>query len=362
MKTLLIIIVSLLSIRLFAQSPEIIWAHNFGGTSLDDQGKIVRLLDTTYLIAGRSSSNDVDLTNNYGFTDIWVAKVDTNTNIIWQKNFGGSSSEFLGDLISLSDGNYLIGGASGSSDFDVTYNHGSIDIWLVKISPDGDILWQLSIGGTDGEYVHSIIEANDGNIYFTGESASDDGDIGVHYGVDTWDAIYGKVSGSGVLQWVKVVGTNNEDEGNQVIQLNYDNNFLIVGTTGYLGSNKYWIRKFDPDGNMIWDRYYGGSNYDNAESVYELSGHNLIVTGQSYSFDGNVTGHHGSDYADVWTIKLDKNGDFLQGLCFGGSLTDIGNQIAEGEDATSLLIVCETTSQDDGDVSGIHSHDLTPDI
>ncbi|MGC4039293.1 MAG: hypothetical protein QM710_00440 [Flavobacterium sp.] len=57
--------------------------------------------------------------------------------IEWQKVYGGTGSERAKSIIQTSDGGYIFAGESDSVDGDVTGNHGSLDIWIVKMSATG---------------------------------------------------------------------------------------------------------------------------------------------------------------------------------------------------------------------------------
>lgn len=82
--------------------------------------------------------------------------------IEWQKAYGGTLSETAPQIVRTTDGGYIIGGNSTSSDGDLKLNKGSSDFWIVKIKPNGDTSWTKTIGGTNAEALNSIIQTSDG--------------------------------------------------------------------------------------------------------------------------------------------------------------------------------------------------------
>ena len=65
----------------------------------------------------------------------------------------------------------------------------------------------------------------------------------------------------------------------------------------------FWPPKSAPE--IQWQKSLGGSGYDEAQSIQQTADGGYIVAGYSYSSDGDVTGHHGSNsYYDYWVVKL----------------------------------------------------------
>jgi len=107
-----------------------------GGT-YEESPKIIKPLPQGgWLIGAESESMDGDLTNNAGGKDIWVVKVDNNFTIVWQKTFGGSYHETLNDLLIIDDNNFIICGSTSSNDYSITGLHDkagkSSDIWILQ--------------------------------------------------------------------------------------------------------------------------------------------------------------------------------------------------------------------------------------
>jgi len=97
--------------------------------------------------------------------DIWLVKVDFSGNIVWKKCFGGSKDEAVFKIFETSDGNLVVFGYTNSFDGDVAGNHsipGAHDIWMFKVSSTGNLIWQRCIGGVGDELIDpGVIQLSD---------------------------------------------------------------------------------------------------------------------------------------------------------------------------------------------------------
>ena len=265
MKFLIFYILLSWTFSVAAQSP-ILWEKSFGGTMDDDVHDIIQLSNGDYIFCGSTLSNNVDVSGNHGGRDAWVCRISSLGDLIWQKCIGGSDEDFFTSLIPSFDGNIVLCGATASSDGDVSGNNGMLDLWIVKITPTGNIIWELTYGGSDYDSGQSILElASDSSLVIAGNSRSSDGDVSNNQGVDD-----------------------------------------------------VWIVKLDSIGNLLWEKNYGSSDSDNAYSIVE-TGNNFFVTAWSGTTNGDVNGGYGSDY---WVLKLDENGDLLWNFAYGSLTTD----------------------------------------
>ncbi len=333
--------------------PSIQWAKNFGGSDIDQALCIEQTSDNGFIIAGLSYSNDGDVAGHHGttdFADYWIVKLDSNANLQWQRSLGGDSDDVANSIKQTIDGGYIIAGYSNSNNGDVSGNHGRSDYWVVKLDDNGKIIWQKSYGGSKDDIAYSIIQTIDSGYLVIGATNSNDGDITLN-GSDTLKLSHSwvvKVDRNGKLLWNKILGDYLVEDAYSVKQTS-DSGYIIAGQEDY----SYWIVKIDSKGNIIWQKSYGGINDNVAYSIDLISDDGFIVAGYSASSDGVVTGNHGN--SDYWIIKLDLNGNLQWEKSFGGSNDDAAYSIKQTLDHG--FIIAGNTASNDGDVTGNHGGD-----
>ncbi len=193
----------------------LLWEKTYAGSGEDRANEIVATQDGNYAILGTTFSSDGDVSVNLGGVDFWLIKIDDNGNLLWEKSLGGSSADQGFDLIETSSGNLVVVGEVLSNDGDVEGNHGIVDAWMAQISSNGELIWQNSLGGSHVDYFLGVTEADDMGLIAVGNTFSDDGDINENFGEsDVWMV---KVSPEGELIWQKSIGYDLNEIGNDVI-------------------------------------------------------------------------------------------------------------------------------------------------
>lgn len=210
-------------------SGEYVWRRYFGGTNNDRSYDALETSDGGFLIAGSSESVDFDITDSKGTYDYWVVKLNSFGNKVWTKSYGGSEIENGYSITATNDGNYIFVGDARSTDQDVTNPKGNADLWVVKFNGNGAIIWNKSFGGSQFDSARAIEPGSDGNYLLAGATRSSDGDVSVNNGEnDAWLVI---MDANGDLVFEKTIGGSNFDFGEDVI-LGHDNSsILLVGNT-----------------------------------------------------------------------------------------------------------------------------------
>ncbi|MFO7882374.1 MAG: hypothetical protein R6U52_07545 [Kosmotogaceae bacterium] len=290
----------------------IIWEKRFGGSSGDSGRSIIQTNDNGFLLLGDTSSTDGDISGNNGGHDIWVLKLDSSGAIEWKDCFGGSGDEFGFSVQQTSDNGYIIAGKTDSNNGDVSGTHDTLwgDMWVIKLDSDGNLDWQKTLGGSYEDCALSIRQTSDNGYIVAGYTNSSDGDVtGKHSYQDMWIV---KLSSSGAIEWQKALGGNSEESASSVIQTT-DGSYLIAGTTysddgdvtGKHNGSDLWLVKLDPSGMIKWEGCFGGSNNDGASSIEQTADGGYIVSGYSYSDDGDLTDNNGGE--DFWVIRLNSD-------------------------------------------------------
>ncbi|MFA6060884.1 MAG: hypothetical protein WC756_21985, partial [Taibaiella sp.] len=148
----------LLSIQGYSQeiTPAIKWQKTIGGSGADVLFAMVQTPDNGYIVGGYSASNisGEKTANNKGGNDYWLLKLDSTGNIQWQKTIGGNGEDILSDISLCEDGGYIVSGTStsginGDKTDTCRDDPGSFlggDLWLLRLSSTGNILWQKTYG------------------------------------------------------------------------------------------------------------------------------------------------------------------------------------------------------------------------
>lgn len=348
---LLILLIFFMSLsQLSAQN--ILWEKNYGGSNEDRAYSIIETSYGNFVVAGSSMSNDGDVGTNQGEKDYWILKLNQNGVIIWKKNYGGSENDKIRSIIETSDGGFAICGASASDDGDVNENLGSYDYWILKLNSNGDIEWEQNYGGSDYDFPNSIIETSDGGFAVAGESKSDDGDVNGNLGFNDYWII--KLDNNGSLLWEENYGGSSFDIPYTIVEAT-DGGLIVSGysksddgdATENKGEDDYWVIKLNANGILEWQVSYGGSNFDQPTSMIETSDGGIALAGFSNSNDGDVGGNEG--LFDYWVIKLDANGSLQWEENYGGSDSDSPQSIVETTDGGFAVV--GGSPSDDGDVS-----------
>ncbi|MET3730846.1 T9SS type A sorting domain-containing protein [Moheibacter stercoris] len=285
---------------------DIVWSKNYGGSSIDTAQSIVSNLDGTYTILGTSFSSDIDLDNNKGLMDYWVFSIDEMGEILWSKTYGGSQEDFATQLIKTQDNGYLLGGYSHSIDHDVPNNWGEKDFWVVKITNTGEIQWSKNFGGSEWDELYGLCETESGNFGLSGYTYSSDGDVSELYGdVDIWVV---KLDAAGNMLWERNYGSSGTDEGYSISAIG--ENFLVAGMTvgdviDYditegIGGGDMWFFKLDANGDLICQKVLGDIYYDRANVIQSFIDDKFLVAG--HFEHENPTGQPEDINFDFWVI------------------------------------------------------------
>jgi len=202
------------------------WSNYYGGTFTDTAYSAIQTNDNGYIIVGSSDSTDVNISNNKGNYDFWIIKISELGTLIWEKSFGGDQVDEARSISQMADGNYLVIGDTRSSNIDVSQNNGAADVWIIKISPEGSLIWEKTLGGSSFDVGRSISKTQDDGFLIAGNSRSSDGVLDINNGQN--DALVMKINNSGYLEWQKTIGGTEVDFFNGVEEL-IDGSIVAVG-------------------------------------------------------------------------------------------------------------------------------------
>ena len=357
----LLIIFSLsLPIAGFSQSFYIDWQACFGGSEWDTPKDMIQVSDG-YLIVGSTYSSDGDISSNNGESDIWLVKIDFTGNALFEKTYGGTLGEGPYGIFTSTDGNYYILGVAYSSDGDISFDPypTSNDFWIIKIDGEGNIIWDKIVGGNGYDQPYRGYATTDGGIVAAGWTNSSDGDVSHYY--DSYDMWMVKLSSDGEIEGDFTAGSSGMENAQAIIQTS-DGGYLlggnsIMGEGGNLTCVPHsWaaeaiLIKLDAGLNIEWQKCYGGTDHETITGVIERpDGYTFI--GPANSDDGDLTdsGWHGK--SDIWLVSIDFSGNILWQKCYGGSDYDEATDIIY---TIGNYVVVGNTLSVDGDITNNHS-------
>ncbi|RNC88471.1 MAG: hypothetical protein ED556_02250 [Winogradskyella sp.] len=334
------------------------WQKTYGGTNDDRGSEIIQTQDGGFAIIGSSQSNDVDVSLNNGSEDFWIAKLDSQGTIIWEKSLGFQGNDNGVSVIQTSDLGYLLIGvldvtASGGqgNTTRVATRHAGGDYWAVKLDTNGELQWSKFFGGLFTDTPEGVVQTPDGGFIIAGGSDSADTDITNNKG--SYDFWVVRIDANGILVWEKSFGGDEIDQARAIVKTN-DGNYVIAGDTrsnntdvsSNNGAADLWLIQISIEGNLIWEKTIGGTNFDVARAIKTTQDNGFILSGSSRSSDGDVSENKGQN--DAWAIKVDSNGDLQWEASVGGSNIDFAYGVTELNDR-SIIVVGDTTSND-GDI------------
>ncbi|MFH2095970.1 MAG: T9SS type A sorting domain-containing protein [Bacteroidota bacterium] len=334
------------------ENGDTIWSKVYGGSGSDYFYDIIETPGSGFIAMGHSNSTDGCVHGNHGDNDIWLLKLDANGDTLWTKCFGGSDNEWGNRIFPKNANSYIITGSSCSSDFDVSENNGFFDYWIFEIDSSGNILWEKSYGGSLSDYFHSFDSIPGTGFIVCGTSNSDDFDVcGNNGDYDAWIVC---LDYSGDTLWSRNYGGSGWDDPFSLKSLS--NGYIISNWSnssdqdvwGNHGMNDFWMIRTDLAGDTIWTRSFGGSDDDGPNDVFVDSDGNFIAAGLSFSSDGDISYFHGA--IDMWIIKFDTLGNLLWEKSLGGSGMEFESSSCQTTD--SAYVIVGGTYSDDGDVTG----------
>ena len=306
------------------------WVHTWGADSYESgEGVAVDGSRNVYVAGTISDSDNPDIKNAY------LLKYSPDGILLWRRAWGGADRDYAEDVCVAGGDVYVVG---------LTYSFGAgyNDVFLLKYSPNGELLWQKTWGSDDYDSGRGITADGSGNLYVAGSGL----------GAGGWDVLLLKYTPSGELLWRKTWGGDDWDWGYSVAAGGSGDVYVAGRTWSFCTGGEYdaVLLKYDANGSLLWQKTWGGSGSDSSESVTEDGSGNVYVTGVTASFGG-------SDDNDLFLLKYSPGGDLLWQRTWG-SESESGNDVAV--DGSGVVYVAGTSSGDlilltyspDGDLLG----------
>lgn len=276
-----------------------LWNRTWGGDS-DDYGYALDIdsLENIYIVGQTRSYGNNSI-------DVCLIKYSSSGNLIWNVTWGGDYDDAAFGVAVGNDNKIYVTG--------YTESYGVfIDSMVLKYYQSGILEWNKFWGGMDTDVANDVIIDLQGNIFITGYTSS--------FGAETSELFLAKFNNSGILQWNITWGGMLPDSGNS-LKIDSINNLLIVGNTQNFGkgSSDIILLKLNNDGELIWNHTWGGTGYDYGYSVALDSKDNIYASGYTNSYNGNDR--------DVCLIKFDPLGNLIWNKFWGKDYDDLSYSI-----------------------------------
>ncbi|WP_077416113.1 T9SS type A sorting domain-containing protein [Chryseobacterium sp. JV274] len=249
--------------------------------------------------------------------------------VVWQKDINSSTQDFLSQVNTTIDGQYLITGSSiqsgnGKLQTGNKQNNG-YDFHLVKLNQQGEEVLEKYFSGQNHDYLSATVTTQDGGFVLAGTSYSGKGldkKDDSKGGSDFWLI---RINEFGDELWQKTLGTAADEEARAVIQTT-DLGFFVAGNVqnspkGY-GSKDILITKLDKDGKELSQLVLGGKGLDEVEKMIPTKDGGALLGIYSRSSTGGTKKTENYGEGDFWVVKLSKDNKVEWEKNFGGKADD----------------------------------------
>ncbi|WP_213279914.1 T9SS type A sorting domain-containing protein [Chryseobacterium indologenes] len=277
---------------------EVVWQKDIKSSTQDFLSQVTTTIDQQYLITGSSIQSDKQQASgskqNNGY-DFHLVKLNQQGEEAWEKYFSGSNHDYLSATVTTQDGGFLLAGTSysGKGLDKKEDSKGGSDIWLIRINEFGDELWQKTLGSSSDEEARAVIQTTDLGFFVAGNVQ------GSSKGYGSKDVLITKLDKNGKELSQLILGGKGLDEVEKIIPTRDGGALLGI----YSRSSEVRVSGSEK-----------GSEMRDSGSVSNVQNSNPV------SRNSKQTENFGE--GDYWIVKLDKNGKLEWEKNFGGKGDD----------------------------------------
>lgn len=281
------------------------WERNLGGSDNDWINDIIETATGNIIAVGGRRSIDGDVTEQLDLLAGWVVMLTNEGEIIWDKSFGAGINDYFTSISPCNTAGYIIAGQQIVQESDGNHSNS----FVIKIEENGDLMWNKTFKMDSDEAFPQIHVNPDNSIILASsfETVTIDLSLPAYLTDDFWVI---KLSPEGEALWEKKYGTEKNDVLKSIYKTE-DDGFILGGTTGditgpgidNLPNVNLFLIKIKATGEFEWIQTFGGSSVDILTDIIQTSdGASYLISAYTFSNDGDIALNHGG--YDAWIIKL----------------------------------------------------------
>jgi hypothetical protein len=296
------------------------WERTFGGEKSDWAYAMTGTRDGGLATGGRTESKGA------GQEDLWVVRIDAQGNRVWDRTFGGAATDRGRAIRELRDGGFAVAGATESK------GAGEFDAWVLRLNKEGTLLWDRRFGGAGTDWASGVVETRDGGLAVAAYTQPNE-----QVPFTAWII---KLDADGNSLWERRFGGEQTDWATAIAETR-DGRLVVSGYTESRGAGNadLWVLLLEPDGELVWQRTFGGPERDYASTVYVTRDNAIVLAGMTESA--------GAGGVDIRLIRLNVSGEVTWDRTYGGARDDWIRGLVETADGT-LATAGYTTSSGAG--------------
>jgi len=350
---------------------QIIWEKTIGGSNNDQAASVLVTADQSIYVAGATKSPISGEQSNtpFGNWDAWIIKMNSTGSILWDKNYGGVSVDGFSQLLELGSGNLLAFGSSSSgvSGNKTSASFGATDIWCLKITPNGTILNDWSIGGDQIDTRPKVFMEEANKIKLVCSSSSGISGLKTQDSFGSFDLWVQEIDTNCNILQQQTIGGADIDQVTDIL-LSTNGNLLILAeswsnTSGLKTEDAYglmdtWLLKLDPNFNISNQKTIGGSGQDYGSRLFEFPNGNLVVLANSDSPINSFKNEANLGLTDIWLYSVDANFNWITNETIGTTTDDIVVDLNFYQNELHLLGYSNGTAEIDKTCNGYGNFDI----
>lgn len=325
-----------------------LWIRQLGTPSTDVAFTVTATIDGG-AIAGGWTLGDL-AAPSAGDDDAWLARFDAGGAMLWIRQVGGPSGDYLHHLIALPTGEFVGIGYTSSTLGPTQY--GGVDVWIARFSAAGDVVWLQQFGSSGNDYGYKLVADGAGGVIACGSTA---GNLAAPHkgGSDAW---VGRFDASGQQLWLDQFGTSEDDPPYAAATDGEGGAFICGSTSGDLASpsagwGDAWLARYAGTGQRLWITQFGTAEEDFIQVAASDEMGGVIVGGPTFGSLGGPAfggvdswlGRYTSEGTQVWVEQVGTSAyEYTRDLTLdaqkravmvGSTLGSLGGQYWGGTDA-----------------------------